>query len=1203
MGNLPLVTYLGSTLTNAIQTTLGAGNSRQMRLTTNTTVSENPLNVHSNKTVDAERGGKLVKSGSGKINFAGLGVYNPLALVAHFSGFGVADIGFTGLVYPPKISPELWDTSDDSLSKRLDRADKAFAHTVTVATGGAAVNATSVPVSALPTDMPSGTILTFTGGKTATLTADALKDAVSLAVQSLPAALIAGDTARYSKTVEIHASPRTIDDYVFFEPNRTVVFANGKFKNTNNLATLDDQASSDYALRRYSEAIPFCHRSNNHFKGSGDTRIYQGSIDEKIGLFYPAYIFNQYENVTWENLDFYYGGGRSTSGKRAVIDTGNVRGGYIKYCNFYGVQGYAISVVGAANATTLPFNYAPQDFVVERNFALDTWAQTFNIIFGRRIRFFNNVIKLEKPPEAVGTITLTAQANASAETLAVQALTEAAPVGSDITFSTGETARVVSPGAGVSATNIPVAPLASTIPTGRKATYTIASIGAAYDIEANTGDELLEEITFDGNELHFLYRGLSPSYINVFEIQGVDAGIREFDFVNNKVYSPLQSIGVRYPLTAYGVQGFRIKHNYLSGGSEWGAALRACRNVQMMSNEIVDCQRAVSIEACADLIYTDNDTRTCVSNKIVETETFYPVIANGTTVMAARLFGTNDSTRDSPHRHRFYSHFEGLEINLQNANTEITSVYIPSNFGTDSYKKLTTAANHGTKAGKTFTSANITGNNITITAHGFKRGEPVLFTTAGTFPTITNRHERMHVIVIDANTVQLASSLANALDETEETISAGGSGTHTLTPFQLTVHSVLPAAVNTTTNEITFEQNHNFVDNAFIEYDNYDGTKAAGLYRHLEHDGSINRSGVYKVDVVSATVIKLIEIEGASSGTEANITTQGTGFHLFTPVAETRFSNNQYNLEADTEIELHSGSRSKIYRRFKLDETLMTGFVEGTGGTPTESDTIGAFLSKVKNWLVAITPISTYKLDLLETSLWGSYGIKRLHQLYVGKLFTLERADGSQLEVMIDPDTGDYDTAAVDAFDADPRVVKWWSQSSDKHLTASYADAPILDTATNSLRFDDKALTIPSMAGLTSASVFLNYKLDSDPPSGGGGDGGIWTLSSGDTYVPFGDGTVYDSTFSTTRQDMVNPTDAFTSYGWYSVYSATNAWSARWNAQSLGTNGSNVFQVPSAPKLGRNAAGANELIGNVKYFVITSSVASTQDRTDIHAGL
>jgi hypothetical protein len=218
-------------------------------------------------------------------------------------------------------------------------------------------------------------------------------------------------------------------------------------------------------------------------------------------------------------------------------------------------------------------------------------------------------------------------------------------------------------------------------------------------------------------------------------------------------------------------------------------------------------------------------------------------------------------------------------------------------------------------------------------------------------------------------------------------------------------------------------------------------------------------------------------------------------------------------------------------------------------------------------------------------------------------LFTLERADGSQLEVMIDPDTGDYDTAAVDAFDADPRVVKWWSQSSDKHLTASYADAPILDTATNSLRFDDKALTIPSMAGLTSASVFLNYKLDSDPPSGGGGDGGIWTLSSGDTYVPFGDGTVYDSTFSTTRQDMVNPTDAFTSYGWYSVYSATNAWSARWNAQSLGTNGSNVFQVPSAPKLGRNAAGANELIGNVKYFVITSSVASTQDRTDIHAGL
>lgn len=69
---------------------------------------------------------------------------------------------------------------------------------VTVDTGGAAIGATSIPVTALPGALPNGTLLDFTGtGKFALLTAAAAAAATSITVQALPQAVVAGDTARY----------------------------------------------------------------------------------------------------------------------------------------------------------------------------------------------------------------------------------------------------------------------------------------------------------------------------------------------------------------------------------------------------------------------------------------------------------------------------------------------------------------------------------------------------------------------------------------------------------------------------------------------------------------------------------------------------------------------------------------------------------------------------------------------------------------------------------------------------------------------------------------------------------------------------------------------------------------------------------------------------------------------------------------------
>lgn len=66
---------------------------------------------------------------------------------------------------------------------------------VVVATGGAAIGATTVPVTATTVALASGTILIFGIGKSAELTAAAIVGAASLVVKPLAAALIAGDTA------------------------------------------------------------------------------------------------------------------------------------------------------------------------------------------------------------------------------------------------------------------------------------------------------------------------------------------------------------------------------------------------------------------------------------------------------------------------------------------------------------------------------------------------------------------------------------------------------------------------------------------------------------------------------------------------------------------------------------------------------------------------------------------------------------------------------------------------------------------------------------------------------------------------------------------------------------------------------------------------------------------------------------------------
>lgn len=124
------------------------------------------------------------------------------------------------------------------------------------------------------------------------------------------------------------------------------------------------------------------------------------------------------------------------------------------------------------------------------------------------------------------------------------------------------------------------------------------------------------------------------------------------------------------------------------------------------------------------------------------------------------------------------------ELNTQSGNVaaalNLTAVNVKAAKGHGIFVSTIVA----TPAAKTFVDANVSVANdtITITAHGYATGLKAAATTSGTLPgglSATN----YWVIKVDADTIKLATSAANALLGTAVDItSAAGGGTHTLTP-------------------------------------------------------------------------------------------------------------------------------------------------------------------------------------------------------------------------------------------------------------------------------------------------------------------------------------------------------------------------------------------------------------------------------------
>lgn len=100
-------------------------------------------------------------------------------------------------------------------------------------------------------------------------------------------------------------------------------------------------------------------------------------------------------------------------------------------------------------------------------------------------------------------------------------------------------------------------------------------------------------------------------------------------------------------------------------------------------------------------------------------------------------------------------------------------------------------------ADATFTADNAT-NRLTVTGHGLTTGDGPLqaSNSGGALPTGISALTDYWVIVVDANTIQIATSLANAIAGTAVDFSTNGTGTHTLSD---TASTVTPAGAITVT--------------------------------------------------------------------------------------------------------------------------------------------------------------------------------------------------------------------------------------------------------------------------------------------------------------------------------------------------------------------------------------------------------------------
>jgi len=254
----------------------------------------------------------------------------------------------------------------------------------------------------------------------------------------------------------------------------------------------------------------------------------------------------------------------------------------------------------------------------------------------------------------------------------------------------------------------------------------------------------------------------------------------------------------------------------------------------------------------------------------------------------------------------------------------------------------------------------------------------------------------------------------------------------------------------------------------------------------------------------------------------------------------------------------------------------------------------------------------------------GKYGYS-LRKLKTGATAAIRvnrSSDSTEQDIGFDSN-GDFDIAAYNTFvgGGTGRIMKWYDQSGNgNHLLGNgiVSEVPVFATSQfgslPGLSFDGtndamSSTNNPFFPSATAASVFQVFKIPSDPNATANKTGPLFFCngdSTTDSHLPWIDGTIYDSLFSTTRKTVGNPTPSMTSPTLYTVISGASDWRAYINNSSLFTTATNTFS--NAGFTGKAWVGVSTFAfrwfpGYAAEILVYDSVLSDADRNAISGNI
>lgn len=611
------------------------------------------------------------------------------------------------------------------------------------------------------------------------------------------------DAALAGKRVTMICSPRTMDAAgTVIGQFHELEFLEGIFPNTKNVTT-----------------PVFYLSSNTRAHGSHNSWLYEpDEMGANVGIFGVNDLDAAYENIRVENLHF-RGGLAAHGNAGSTVILGNVHRGGINNNVFWKTYGY--NIIGGYGNTG---NYAEDsDFIGNKLYGVG--SQAIAVINAKGVWVLNNYCDQK---DATGTATYTVidfEPNTDLDKL------------EDI-FCFGNTidARDITPAAQVFAPsavtvasdiiNIPNHGMAQgkllvlTTTGGLPAPLAINTVYYAIPVDtnnlkiastaSNAAQSIAINLTTQGTGNHTL-DPLKRYVVGILAQPRSNTSGKNIHIAYNTIFSgDVRPEGTSDQMTVgIGMDGVLegyCHNNSVRGGIQTPFSMSLNRYLKMHNNSVVQGStvsgepQTMNLRGNADSDFNDN-ILTKTSNPtgiqaagIFESEEDYIVTTSGAII--TRISG-------GP---LFYEHFIGLKVTINNTDYTISTF-------TDK-GVMTASASIGTLARPTFTSASVNAgtDEITLTAHGFITGAKLEFSTDGTLPAhteppfvIATGYRRYFAIVINANTIKIANSLANALAGTPIDLTNGGTGNHRLSPVLSTKFSNNKYRDNSTPDGIRLE--------------------------------------------------------------------------------------------------------------------------------------------------------------------------------------------------------------------------------------------------------------------------------------------------------------------------------------------------------------------------------------------------------------